>query len=182
MGIIEDIGSLLDSNEEFKKMELLNILKKYGREISPYDLMKLSHYLREDGKYIQNGFKKDFLEVHIKYFINRIKEILDDKNIYEGTINKKALRIALKRIKHIYCNLEKSEKGDTKFPLIYTIILLYTRFILERPNHDLETPFPGSGKIIQKDGVYYCPAKKNQKKNKDSVCNFCIAHELTNGD
>ncbi len=181
----EDIFTDLDtlqSQNKIKKEELMKILKKYGRIISPQDLMLATVLLKEDGKYVQAGYREKFLETYVKSFIMRIKEILDNRNDMSQNINKKLFDESLKNLKYQF-NKEKSiQKKKSKFPLIYTLVSLYTTFILEEPIHPVGSLFPGSLKVEEKNGKFYCPVKDAQSSNKNAVCNFCLAEQTPDNE
>ena len=71
--------------------------------------------------------------------------------------------------------------GDNdKFPLIYVITSIYTTFILEEPIHPVGSEFPGSLKVEEKNGKFFCPVKDNQKDNVDAICHLCLAEQTPN--
>lgn len=167
----------LSSKENIYKLNLLEILKKYSRIISPYDLMIATAILKEDGKYVQTQYRQKFLEIYVKYFIMRIKEILDNNSIEDENIDKKLFEDSLGNIKHQFNKDREEQKKNSKFPLIYTIICLYTTFILEEPIHPVGSIFPGNQKVEEIDNEFYCPVKKNQEDNPNAVCQFCLAKQ-----
>ena len=65
-------------------------------------------------------------------------------------------------------------EDDDKFPLIYGIVSLYTTYILEEPIHPVGTPFPGSLKVEEKDGMFYCPVKDANLESPNAVCKFSL--------
>ena len=46
------------SNDIITKNDVMAILKKYARIISPYDLMLATARMREDGKYVQSQYRE----------------------------------------------------------------------------------------------------------------------------
>ena len=68
--------------------------------------------------------------------------------------------------------------NETKFPLIYGIVSLYTTFVLEEPIHPVGTPFPGSLEVEEIDGKYYCPVKDANIDSPNAVCKMCLAEQL----
>ena len=50
--ILDELNKL-SLKEEISKKELITILKKYARNISPYDLMLATARMRKDGEYVQ---------------------------------------------------------------------------------------------------------------------------------
>lgn len=167
---------LLNKKEEISKRELLVILKKYARTISAYDLMIASALLREDGKYVQAGYREKFLETYVKYFILRIREILNtDENISEN-INKELFEECFENLEGNF-NKEREKAENGRFPLIYTLASLFSTFINEEPIHPEGSEFPGNLKVYKKNGVFYCPVKDAQKDNPNAVCGFCLAEQ-----
>lgn len=171
--IFEDLHNISLQNT-ITKTELLNLLKKYCKIISPYDLMLATARMREEGKYVQANYREKYLEVYVKYFIMRVKEILDNNNHIDIAIDKKSFDESFNLLKYQFA---KERKNDDKFPLIYIIVSLYTTFILEEPIHPVGSEFPGSLKVEKKDGVFYCPVKDKQKDNKNAICNLCLAKQ-----
>ena len=171
--MFEDLESISPQNT-ITKTELLNILKKYCKIISPYDLMLATARMREEGKYVQANYREKYLEVYVKYFIMRVKEILDNDNYSDVSIDKKSFDESFNLLKYQF---EKERNYDDKFPLIYIIVSLYTTFILEEPIHPVGSEFPGSLKVEKKEGVFYCPVKDKQKDNKNAICNLCLAKQ-----
>lgn len=171
--MFEDLESISPQNT-ITKTELLNILKKYCKIISPYDLMLATARMRQEGKYVQANYREKYLEVYVKYFIMRVKEILDNNNYLDAPIDKESFNESFNLLKYQF---EKERNYDDKFPLIYIIVSLYTTFILEEPIHPVGSEFPGSLKVEKKEGVFYCPVKDKQKDNKNTICNLCLAKQ-----
>ena len=62
----------MSPQENIKKSELMEILKKYAAIISVYDLMLASARMRKDGEYIHANYREKYLEiynVYIKIFL-----------------------------------------------------------------------------------------------------------------
>ena len=176
MSIFDDFNDISIKENSISKMGLLEILKKYSETISVYDLMIITGEMQEDSKYVQESYRKKSHEVYVRYFLMRINDIKADNNRYMGDIDKNDFIDSIARLKS-YQN-EESQKFKSKFPLIYTIISLYTTYILDEPIHPVGTPFPGSLKVIEKDGVYYCPVKDANLESPNAVCKICIAEQL----
>ncbi|KZX16984.1 DUF2115 domain-containing protein [Methanobrevibacter filiformis] len=166
---------LLKKEREISKNTLRDILKNIGKTISIMDLMLATTILREEGKYVQKGYREEYLEIYVKFFIMRVKDINEDKTDYKDNIDKKELLESIELLKNQ--NQENDDRLNTKFPIIYTIISLYTTYILEEPIHPVGTPFPGNLKVTAEDNTYYCPVKENNKNNPSAVCKFCIAEQ-----
>ena len=66
----------LTPQKEITKNDLMKILKKYARIISVYDLMMASARMRKDGEFVHASYREKYLEIYIKYFLLRMKEVL----------------------------------------------------------------------------------------------------------
>lgn len=169
----------LKSKESISKNELMNILKKYARIISAYDLMMATARMRKDGEFVHANYRDKYLEVYIKYFILRMKEVLDNNESMDLNIDKEKYDDSY-HLLEVTFEKERAEtfnNTDDKFPLIYVITSLYTTFILEEPIHPVGSEFPGSLKVEEKNGNYYCPVKDNQKDNPNAICHLCLAEQ-----
>ena len=168
----------LSPNESITKEELMGILKKYAAIISVYDLMMATSYMRKDGEFVQAKYREKYLEIYIKYFIMRMKEVLLKEDYeHDAAIDKQAFDESFPLLERTFEKERLSTSKDDKFPLIYVITSLYTTFILEEPIHPVGSEFPGSLKVEERKGVFYCPVKENQKDNDDAICHLCLAEQ-----
>ncbi|MEE0934376.1 MAG: DUF2115 domain-containing protein [Methanobrevibacter sp.] len=168
----------LSSQNKITKQELMEILKRYAAIISVQDLMLASAYIRKDGEYVQAQYREKYLEIYIKYFILRMKEVLGNDSYDKQTvIDKISLYESFPMLKRTFEKERISQSEDDKFPLIYVITSLYTTFILEEPIHPVGSEFPGSLKVEERNGTYLCPVKDNQKDNDDAICHLCLAEQ-----
>ncbi|WP_299525362.1 DUF2115 domain-containing protein [uncultured Methanobrevibacter sp.] len=174
--IFQDLRNI-SLKEKITKTELLNLLKKYCKIISPYDLMLATARMREEGKYVQANYREKYLKVYVKYFIMRVKEILDDENYLDDIIDKASFDKSFSLLEYQFEKERKYNVEEDKFPLIYIIVALYTTFILEEPIHPVGSEFPGNLKVEKRNGVFYCPVKDKQKDNKNAICNLCLAEQ-----
>lgn len=176
--ILDELNKL-SLKEEISKKELITILKKYARNISPYDLMLATARMRKDGEYVQKQYREKFLKIYIENFLMRMKEVLDNDDELKGNIDKNKFINSFPLLKTTF-KKERSETynvDDDKFPLIYVITSLYTTFILNEPIHPVGSEFPGSLKVENRKGTYYCPVKDNQKDNEHAICHLCLAEQ-----
>ena len=104
-----------------------------------------------------------------------MKEVLENDNYNKKIIDKETFDECFPLLERTF----ESEKisDDGKFPLIYVITSLYTTFILEEPIHPVGSEFPGSLKVEERNGVFYCPVKENQDDNPDAICHLCLAEQ-----
>ena len=97
--IFHDLRNI-SSKDIITKNELLKLLKKYCKIISPYDLMLATARMREEGKYVQANYREKYLEVYVKYFIMRVKEILDNNNYLDEAIDKESFDESFNLLKY----------------------------------------------------------------------------------
>lgn len=176
MSIYDDFNDISIEENGISKMGLLDILKRYSETISVFDLMQITGEMMEDSKYVQKDYREKSHEVYVKHFLMRINDVKSDDNTYVTPIDKENFIDSIARLKSY--QLEESKTFKSKFPLIYTIISLYTTYILEEPIHPVGTPFPGSLYVEEKDGIYYCPVKDANLESPNAVCKICIAEQL----
>ncbi|MCC7554479.1 MAG: DUF2115 domain-containing protein [Methanobacteriaceae archaeon] len=167
----------LSKNNNILQNDLLNILKKFAKTISVFDLMIATAILKDDGKYVQVQYREKFLEVYIKYFIMRIKEIKENNNTYTKNINKVEYIESIDLLRKQFKKDRQNERKESRFPLIYALCSMYATYILKEPIHPVGTPFPGDLKVEEKNGIYYCPVKEKQEDNPNAVCKLCIAKQ-----
>ena len=167
----------LSSNDEISKEDIMDMLQRYAATISVYDLMLASAYMRKDGEYIQANYREKYLEIYIKNFIMRMKEVLNNNDYDNSAIDKNAFDDSLPLLKRTFEKERISDSKDDKLPLIYVITSLYTTFILEEPIHPVGSEFPGNLSVEEKNGKFFCPVKDNQKDNVNAICHLCIAEQ-----
>jgi uncharacterized protein (UPF0305 family) len=168
----------LSPNENITKEELMEILKKYAGIISVYDLMMATSHMRKDGEFVHAKYREKYLEIYIKYFIMRMKEVLMKEDYdHDANIDKEAYDESFPMLERTFEKERLTASKDDKFPLIYVITSLYTTFILEEPIHPVGSEFPGSLFVEERDGMFFCPVKENQKDNVNAICHLCLAEQ-----
>lgn len=167
----------LSPQKDITKKEIMDILKKYAATISVYDLMMATAYMRKDGEFVHASYREKYLEIYIKYFIMRMKEVLGNDSYSDGNIDKESFDDCFPMLKRTFEKERIGEFGSNKFPLIYVITALYTTFILEEPIHPVGSEFPGSLKVENRNGQFLCPVKDNQNDNPDAICHLCLAEQ-----
>lgn len=176
MEMYGDFADVVSDEKKVSPNGILDVLKKYSTTISVFDLMEVNAEMIEESKYVQENYKHKSHAVYVKYFLGRLKDVNADTNFYTHEVDKEEFIDAVATLKSYHVN--ESITSKTKFPLIYGIISIYTTFILEEPIHPVGTPFPGSLKVEEKDGVYYCPVKDANLESPNAVCKMCIAEQL----
>ena len=167
----------LSQNTEIKKSEIMEILKRYARIISVNDLMLATARMRKDGEYVHANYREKYLQVYIKYFIMRMKEVKEKEDYTDADIDRELLNDSFPMLKQTFEKERLDNAKDDKFPLIYVITALYTTFILEEPIHPVGSEFPGSLFVEERNGEYFCPVKENQKDNVNAICHLCLAEQ-----
>jgi len=165
----------LDFSRKISKNELLSVLKKEASKIHMHDIMLASAFIQEDAKYMQAGYREEFVETFTKAFINRFKDIREDKTNYKGYIDNKKLKEFLKVLE---TQMEESKiKQELYFLRLAKIVSIYTTFILEASIHPVGTSFPGGFKLKYKNGEYLCPVKEKQLNTPGALCRFCVSKQ-----
>ncbi|MDI6724561.1 MAG: DUF2115 domain-containing protein [Methanobacterium sp.] len=165
----------LDFSRKISKNELLSVLKKEASNIHMHDIMLASAFIQEDAKYMQAGYREEFVETFTKAFINRFKDIREDKTNYKGYIDNKKLKEFLKVLE---TQMKESKiKQELYFLRLAKIVSIYTTFILEASIHPVGTSFPGGFKLKFKNGEYLCPVKEKQLNTPGALCRFCVSKQ-----
>lgn len=170
----DEFANLISNEENILGTSVFEILKKYSSTISVFDMMTFSTHIIEENKYVQESYRKDSQKSYIESFLLRVKNISNDKSDYSKSIDKKAFSDAITTLKSTYSN----EPPEAKNLLIFQIASIYSTFLLEEPIHPVGTPFPGSLKLEEKNGKFYCPVKDANNDTPNAVCNICLAEQL----
>jgi uncharacterized protein (UPF0305 family) len=64
-----------------------------------------------------------------------------------------------------------------RYRFFYYLIAAYTMFVREYPGHPVGMPFPGSFRVEEKGGIFFCPIRDREKDVYYSICNFCPARQ-----
>ncbi len=170
----DEFTKLLSDNEVISGNSVFEILKRYSSTISVFDMMKFTSQVMEENKYVQENYRKDSQKSYIESFLYRVKDIPKDTNDYSNNINHEALSNAVKTLK-----LNHSEEtSQNKNLLIFYIASFYATFLLQESIHPVGTPFPGSLKVEEKDGKFFCPVRDANIDTPNAVCNLCLAEQL----
>ena len=169
----------LKNSTEIYRSALMKILVRIAKTISVFDQMNLSSSIKNDMNHVQGAYQDEFSDLYVKGFIMRINEVRQKTVDYDDeVIDKESYCDAIDLLIHqeeLY--RQEEEKIDEKFRDVYTIISLYTTFVIDEPIHPVGSPFPGHQKVEYINGIYYCPVKKNNEDNPRAVCKFCVAEQ-----
>lgn len=171
------ILKISDSNQELTVKELVELLKIEAKDVDIIGIMHACTFLMDEMKFVHKNYREKFYKTYIKGFILRIKEIKEDKNIYNDSVAVEELKNSLKQLKEQEVNQVKVKPINSNFLKIYQIISIYTTFVLNEPIHIVGTEFPGNLQVKMDNGKYLCPVKDKQKDNPLAVCGFCIAEQ-----
>ncbi|WP_296879242.1 DUF2115 family protein [uncultured Methanobrevibacter sp.] len=169
-----DFSNLIANDESISGNSLFEILKKYSSNISVFDMMAFSSQVIEENKYVQENYREDSQKSYIESFLYRVKDIPQDTSDYSKNIDRQSLDNAITTLKVNHAG----ETSKSKNLLIFYIASLYATFLLEEPIHPVGTPFPGSLKVEQKNGTFYCPVRDANIDTPNAVCNICLAEQL----
>ena len=170
----DELGEILSNEEIIKGNALLDILKKYSSNISVFDMMAFAAQVVEENKYVQENYRKDSQKSYIESFLYRIRDIRQDTSDYPKPIDRQSLSDALTTLKVNHTRETTESKGS----LIFYIASLYATFLLEEPIHPVGTLFPGSLKVEEENGTFYCPVRDANIDTPNAVCNICLAKQL----
>ena len=166
----------LGENDSIEAMDLFKIIKEESKNVSINTIIGMSTFLRDDFKHIQDKYKDHYTESILSQLL-RINEIKKDTNIYNTKIDKNKFNKAISNITK-FLNYDNLYKGEDKFNLISILVTLYSSFLIEKPIHPVGTIFPGENlKIRNENGEFFCPVKKKQINNPNSLCVFCVCKQ-----
>jgi uncharacterized protein (UPF0305 family) len=170
----DEFTNLLSDNDVILGNSVFEILKRYSSTISVFDMMDFASQVIEENKFVQENFRKDSQKSYIESFLHRIRDISKDTADYTNNIDKEALIDAVEVLKANHAKVTP----DNKSMLITYIASFYATFILEESIHPVGTPFPGSLKLEEENGKYYCPVKDSNIDVPNAFCNICLAEQL----
>ena len=170
----------LSKQDNIMKSQLLHILKKYARTITVYDLMRTSERMKKEGEYLNEDYREQFLDIYIKNFILRIREVVALEDYDDSSIDKESFDETFPILGRMFEKEQLPGFEDDKFPLFYVIISLYVTYITEEPVHHVGSEFPGNTRVEEINGEYFCPVKDKQKDNINATCHFCLAKQTPN--
>ena len=174
----------LGVEDSISKNNLLKFLKEYSSKISVFDLMDL--ITRSDNTFegVDEKWKVLGNKMQVETFIFRMNAINNDSNSYDGLIDSEDFKEYISFLRDTQEQFDESlikdyEIFSKKDYVIIVLSILYANYILEEPVHPEGTEFPGSQKVIEKEGVFYCPAKEGNLENPHAFCRLCIAEQLS---
>lgn len=174
--LFEDLSSLVSNEENITANSVLEILKKYSSRITVFDMMDFSSHVIEENKYVHESYREDSEKSYIESFLLRVNAISRDTHDYRKYIDKESFIEAIEVLKSNYEN--ETRPSEIKHLLIFYLASFYATFVLEEPIHLIGTPFPGSLKIEEKNGKFYCPVKDANLESPNAVCKMCLAKQL----
>ena len=123
----------LKNNEEIYKSTLMENLVRIAKTISVFDQMNLSSSIKNDMNHVQGAYQDEFSDLYVKGFIMRINEVRQKTATYtDDVIDKNSYCDAIDLLIHQEeLNRQEEEGENEKFRDVYTIISLYTTFVID---------------------------------------------------
>jgi uncharacterized protein (UPF0305 family) len=142
------------------------LLLKLKIEIEPYrTLVKPENNIEDKLQRTMSSYNQDNFK--------RLTEItLSGKDEEIDTNKLKALQESIDHYFALYA------PENIEFREFIKIISVYLTFIEKRPLHAPGIIFSGGDTVYENNGIYYCTGKKQFKKEDNSLCNFCVCHEI----
>ena len=113
----------LSIQNEITTCELMEILKEYAGIISVYDLMLASAHMRKDGEFIHVNYREKYLEIYIKHFLMRMKEVLENDTYNKKTIDKETFDESFPMLERTFESEKISDDGIHRNYFITVVIL-----------------------------------------------------------
>ena len=170
----EDFTSLISGDGDISGNSVFEILKKYSSTISVFDMMAFTSQIMEENKYVQENYRERGQKSYIESFLFRVNDLPNDKTDYSENIDKNSLSDAITTLKMNH----SEETSKNKNLLIFYIAAFYATFLLKEPIHQVGTSFPGSLKVEEKNGKFFCPVRDANIDTPNAVCNLCLAEQL----
>ena len=172
----EDFSNLVSNEDNITANSVFEILKKYSSTISVFDMMNFASQVIEENKYVPESYREDSQKSYIESFLFRVNAISGDTSDYSKDIDKESFIEAIEILKSNYD--DEARASEIKSPLIFYIASFYATFVLEESIHPVGTPFPGSLKVEEENGKFYCPVKDANLESPNAVCKMCLAEQL----
>lgn len=155
--------------------QLFQCLKKSALKISIHDLIKTKTYIEFDTCHLPEKYQKEYSQKLFKYIFDTLAEIKNKTSVDEVEhIDENEYHALIDRINYLN---ENYKLGHEVFKRLMKIISSYLIFIAKKPVHPVGLIFPGGFRIIEKNGVYYCPVKNKQSGIEYSLCEFCVCKD-----
>ncbi|WP_323737177.1 DUF2115 family protein [Methanosphaera sp. ISO3-F5] len=144
---------------------LRDILKNEVKKISLTDMHELSVYFQNETRFLPEDYKREYVNSVQTVLLSRLTSLRNDTCNYDGEIEEDDVKLIN----------ELLERKDNNTQYILNITVIYARYFLNEPVHNINTIIPGPKKVYKKGKYYYCPMKKYHITNNKSVCKYCIA-------
>jgi uncharacterized protein (UPF0305 family) len=154
--------------------KFLKQLKDESLSLDIFQFSKLASYLEKEGRYLPEGFKKEFIKESLNHFFTCWMGFrnLNLQNVFDVLNDDNMLGLPDDLISFFESTTGVCDDPVLKKMLLITVIYSIIKKI---PIHPLTIPFPAGKKIYERNGSYYCPVKENHKDDLFALCRFCIA-------
>jgi len=158
--------------------KFLKQLKDESLSLDIFQFSKLAAYLEQEGRYLPEGFKKEFIKESLNHFFRcwmgfRNLNLQNDlQNVFDELNDDK-----IQDLFYDLISFFDNTGGMCDDPVLKKMLLItvFYSIIKKIPIHPLTIPFPAGKKIYERNGSYYCPVKENHKDDPFALCRFCIA-------
>jgi uncharacterized protein (UPF0305 family) len=157
--------------------ELFTQLKKDAQDFSIHDIMKARASMEKSVHNLPQKYREMYSSVLFTYLYDTIQHLKNRKSLdTTEEIDREKHEEVIKRIDRFVDGNDPGQKAFARFARIAT---LYLVFIEKKPIHPPGMVFPGGLKIIEEDGLFYCPVRDKQSEVDIALCEFCICKDLS---
>lgn len=148
------------------KIKTSELFLKLKTEIEPYRaLIKLNDNIEDKLQRTMSFYNEEnFNRLTGTIFSGEDEEV--------DTVKLKALEKAIDHYFALYA------PENIEFREFIKIISVYLTFIEKMPLHAPGIIFSWGGTVYENEGIYYCTGKERFKTEYQSLCNFCVSHEI----
>ncbi|WP_440951934.1 DUF2115 domain-containing protein [Methanococcoides sp. FTZ1] len=163
--------------------DLLTSLRKAAKEMPLSDLMKARAFMVRSASALPKKYREAYSTELFNYLYTIFSDIINSKTPGNNeTIDQQKYDDLIGRIKEIGTSEDRNQEY---FNRLVKITVPYLVFIVKRPIHPIGMVFPGGDRVLEKDGIFYCPVKEKQNDVEVALCKFCIcrdAEEIVKGN
>ncbi|WP_445475575.1 DUF2115 domain-containing protein [Methanococcoides methylutens] len=163
--------------------ELLVSLQKAARDLPISDLMKARAFMVRSASGLPEKYREAYSTGLFNYLYTIFTEISRSKQPERNeNIDPEEYDELMERLDQMGVS---EDKNQYYFNKLVELTVPYLVFIVKKPIHPEGMVFPGGDRVLEKDGVYYCPVKNKQNNVECALCKFCIcrdAEEMVKGD
>lgn len=155
--------------------DLLASLRKAARDIPMADIMKARAFMIRSASGLPKKYREAYSTELFTHLYSIFAEISSSKKPAKNeNIDPEQYEELMRRLEEMGTSDDKNEEYFNK---LVKITAPYLVFIAKRPIHPVGMEFPGGDRVLEKEGVYYCPVKDKQNNVEVALCKFCICRD-----